>query len=187
MTRKLDITSPRRRPAVTLPDAQALTRPDVKAVVRRLNVRAVPPLHVHFCYWLRRASNQVSQALSRKLEDKGITLAEWLVLRELYEGDLRPVTLADKLGLTRGAISKLARRLERNLLITQQPASHNRRAQILAITDGGRIMVRVLASALDETDREFFDDLDPATRALILSTLREIAHRRGSRAAPMVD
>ncbi|HEX5208383.1 MAG TPA: MarR family winged helix-turn-helix transcriptional regulator [Steroidobacteraceae bacterium] len=157
---------------------QGLTRPDAQAVSR---------LDVHFCYWLRRAANQVSHALGHKLEDKGITLAEWVVLRELYDGDLRPVILADKLGLTRGAISKLARRLERNLMITQHPSSHSRQAQILAITDGGRIMVRVLASALDETDEEFFGDLNPATRALILSTLREVSHRRGSRAAPMVD
>jgi DNA-binding MarR family transcriptional regulator len=160
MIRRFNPTSPRRRPAVSR-------------------------LDLHVCYWLRRASNQVSHALSRKLENKGITLAEWIALRELYDGDLRPATLAERLGLTRGAISKLARRLGRNLMITQHASAHDGRAQMLAITDGGRVMVRVLASALDETDEEFFGDLDPATRALILSTLREISHRRGSRAAPM--
>jgi DNA-binding MarR family transcriptional regulator len=144
----------------------------------------VSRLDVHACYWLRRASNQVSQALSRKLEDKGVTLAEWVVLRELYDGDLRPSTLAERLGLTRGAVSKLARRLACSLTITQYAITSDGRAQMLAITDGGRALVRVLAGALDETDEEFLGHLDPGTRTLIASTLREIACRRGSPAVP---
>ena len=152
MIRRLNPTSPRRRPAVSR-------------------------LDMHVFYWLRRGANQVSQALSRKLGDKGVTLAEWVALRELYDGDLRPSTLAERLGLTRGAISKLARRLVCNLMITQHASTADGRAQMLAITDGGRAVVRVLAGVLDETDEEFFGDLDPNTRALIVSTMREIVRQ----------
>lgn len=159
---------------------------------RRLNIASPPHrrpapsrLDAHACYWLRRVSNQVSQTLSRKLEDKGVTLAEWLVLRELYDGDLRPSTLAERLGLTRGAISKLARRLVRSLTITQHASTADGRAQMLAITDVGRALVRVLAAALDETDEEYFGDLEPDTRALIVSTMREIVRRRGLPAMPV--
>lgn len=146
---------------------------------------AVTPLHAHAGYWLRCASNQLSHALSRKVEDKGVTLAEWVVLRELYDGDRRPSALAEKLGLTRSAISKLAERLVAKLLITQQADGQNGRAQMLALTDTGRAAVPVLAMIADQTDEEFFGDLDPGTRALIVSTLRGIAHRRGLGAAPV--
>lgn len=146
---------------------------------------AVGRLDTYIGYWLRRVANEISQALSRKLEDKGVTLAEWIVLRELYDGDLRPSALADRLGLTRGATSKLARRLVAKLMIAQEASSEDGRAQMLALTDNGRALVRVLAAHLDQADQEFFGDLDPGTRALILYTMRDIARRRGLRAAPV--
>lgn len=161
MNRRLDPTSPRQRPAVSRLDA-------------------------HLGYWLRYVSSQFSHALNRELEDKGVSLAEWIALRELYENDLRPSALAERLGLTRGATSKLARKLERNLMVTQQAGTGDGRAQMISLTDGGRAVVRVLAVILEETDRQFFGHLDPDTRALIVSILREIAHRRGSgRAEPV--
>jgi DNA-binding MarR family transcriptional regulator len=148
---------------------------------------AVSRLEAHVGYWLRGVSNQLSQALSRGLEDKGVTLAEWIVLRELYEGDLRPSTLAERLGLTRGAISKLARRLVGKLMITQQAGTGDGRAQMLALTGTGRAIVVVLAGHLDAIDEEFFGDLDPGTRALLLSALREIVRRRGLKNALPAD
>lgn len=53
----------------------------------------------------------MSHAFSRKVQARGVTVAEWVVLRELYDGDSMPSALAERLGLTRGAISKLADRL----------------------------------------------------------------------------
>ena len=148
-------------------------------------LRHPTPLHAHTGYWLRCASNQLSHALSRGLQDKGVTLAEWVVLRELYDGDRRPCALAEKLGLTRSAISKLAERLVAKLLISQQTSGRNGRAQMLALTDTGRATVPVLAMIANRTDEEFFGDLDQDTRALIVFTLRGIVHRRGLRAVPM--
>lgn len=160
MNRRPHPTSPRRRPA------------------------RVSRLDTNIGYWLRSASNEISQALSRRFEDKGVTLTEWIALRELYDGDLRPTTLAERLRLTRGATSKLARRLVGKLLITQEAITEDARAQVLSLTDTGRAFVSVLAVHLDQTDEEFFGDLDSGTRALILSTMRAIVCRRGLPAAP---
>jgi DNA-binding MarR family transcriptional regulator len=138
-------------------------------------------------YWLRQVSSQFSHALNRELLDKGVSLAEWMVLRELYEGDLRPSALAERLGLTRGAVSKLARKLACSLMITQQSGAENERAQMLSLTDEGRAVVTVFAVILDKTDEKFFGHLDPDTRALIVAVMRDIIRRRGSNAAPAVD
>ena len=160
-------------------------------MIRRLNPaspRMRPPLsrlETHITYWLRRVSNQVSLTLSRRLEHKGVTLAEWLALRELYDGDLRPSALAERLGLTRGAVSKLAERMVRNLTITQEVSPPDGRAQMLAITDQGRAIVRVLAVILEQIDQEFFGHLDRDTRALMVSIMRDVIHRHGSRAVPV--
>lgn len=53
---------------------------------------------------------------------------------------------------------------------------------MLAITGLGRTTVQVLTVIVDETDKEFFGYLDPRTRELLVSTMREIVRRRGLRA-----
>lgn len=108
-------------------------------------------------------------------------------MRELYDGDLRPTTLAEKLGLTRGAVSKLAQRLEAKLMVTQQaiPGPGDGRAQMLGLTDTGRSVVPVLAQSADVTDDEFFGHIDPHMRVLIVSILRDIVRRKTGGRRPL--
>ena len=47
----------------------------------------VSGLEAHLGYWLRYVSNHVSHAFSMKLEALGVTVAEWVVLRELHDED----------------------------------------------------------------------------------------------------
>ena len=145
---------------------------------------AISRLDAHLCYWVRCVSNQISHSLSRELEDKGITLAEWIVLRELYDGARRPSAVAAKLGLTRGAISKLASRLSNALMITQERTREDGRGRMLALSGLGRSMVEVLAVVLDDDEEQFFGHLEPNTRALIMNVMRDIVRRRGLRTLP---
>ena len=65
----------------------------------------VSDLETHLGYWLRYVSNHVSQAFARKVEARGVTVAEWVVLRELYDADdALPARIAERIGMTRGAI-----------------------------------------------------------------------------------
>jgi DNA-binding MarR family transcriptional regulator len=73
---------------------------------------AVSELESHLGYWLRYVSNQVSQSFSRKVAAAGVSVAEWVILRELYDGEaLAPSVIAAKTGMTRGGISKIADKL----------------------------------------------------------------------------
>lgn len=151
--------------------------------------RQPPPvsrLDTHVGYWLRRAANEVSQDFSRELmqEELGITPPEWALMRELYDGPERPNVLADRLGLTRGAITKLARRLINAQMIDDNADVHDGRGRTLSLTDIGRAVVPVAAAAAAEADRKFFGHLTPETRSLLLSLLRETVRRRGLGAAP---
>ena len=98
----------------------------------------VSPLESHLGYWLRYVSNHVSHAFALKLAARRVTVAEWVVLRELYEGASAPSALADKLGMTRGAISKLADRLIAKDMIVRRANGADRRFQSLALTRQGR-------------------------------------------------
>ena len=81
-------------------------------------VRAVSDLKEHVGFWLRFVSNHVSHAFARKLLDSGVTVAEWVVLREMYgEEEMSSSDLAERIGMTRGAISKLVDRLVGKALV----------------------------------------------------------------------
>src|SRR5271156_5192766 len=97
--------------------------------------RPAADLTSHLGYWLRYVSNHVSHAFARKLESRNVTVAEWVVMRELYGEDaLAPSLLADKLRLTRGAISKLGERLIAKGLVIRTSHLSDGRAHTLALT-----------------------------------------------------
>jgi DNA-binding MarR family transcriptional regulator len=115
-----------------------------------------------------------------------VTVAEWVILRELFEQEVSvPSSLADQLGMTRGAISKLAERLVEKELVTQTANEKDRRYQALALTFKGRALVPKLSRLADQNDAEFFGHLDPADRATIEESMKEIVRRHGMKSAPV--
>jgi DNA-binding MarR family transcriptional regulator len=145
----------------------------------------ISPLQSHLGYWLRYVSNHVSHAFALKVAARGVTVAEWVVLRELYDGESAPSALADRLGMTRGAISKLADRLIAKGLIARRLSPGDRRFQTLALTRKGRELTPKLAALADQNDEEFFAPLDHVTREAIETAMKEIVRRLGFRAAPV--
>nr|WP_211114533.1 MarR family transcriptional regulator [Azospirillum rugosum] len=135
---------------------------------------------------MRFVSNQVSHAFATKLAARGVTVAEWVVLRDLFERDaMAPSALAERLGMTRGAISKLADRLAAKRLITQAPDPDDRRYQTLALTPAGRALVPELSALADRNDAEFFGHLAPSERAVIEEAMKGIVRRLGLRSIPI--
>lgn len=146
----------------------------------------VSGLTSHLGYWLRFVSNHVSHAFARKLEAEGVTVAEWAMLRELYGADaLGPSRLAEKMGLTRGAISKLADRLVAKQLVKREERDDDARAHLLALSAAGRNLVPRLAGLADINDAEFFDHLTAEERSVIEGILKGIVQRRGLKAIPL--
>jgi DNA-binding MarR family transcriptional regulator len=155
--------------------------------MRKPKQARVSGLEDHLGYWLRYVSNQVSHAFSRKVEARGVTVAEWVIMRVLYEeNSLAPSMLAERMGMTRGAISKLADRLAEKALLTRAAGNKgDRRYQELALTPAGRALVPELSDLADRNDAEFFGHLSPAERAAIERVMREVTRRLGLRAAPV--
>lgn len=136
-------------------------------------------LHDHLGYWLRTVSNAVSHAFARSLEGVGVTVAEWVFLRALYDVDgIAPSLLAERMGMTRGAISKLAERLLAKDFVTRAANPDDGRAHMLALTRAGRALVPRLAEIADANDNAFFGALAPAERSHLDALLRKIAMAR---------
>lgn len=143
-------------------------------------------LEDHLGFWLRAVSNQVSHAFRRKVEGRGVTVAEWVMLRVLHdESTLAPSVLADRMGMTRGAISKLADRLVAKALVTRSAGKGDRRTQELAITEAGRALVPQLSKLADSNDAEFFAHLSPSDRSVLLRIMQDIVKRLDLHAPPV--
>jgi DNA-binding MarR family transcriptional regulator len=146
----------------------------------------VSDLADHLGYWLRLVSNQVSHAFAAKIEARGVTVAEWVVLRKLYDEDeTAPGSIASALGMTRGAISKLADRLVDKKLISRKSFADDLRQQRLSLTAKGRALVPVLAAEADRNDRDFFGRLKEPDRMLLLGMLQELAKSLDSNTSPV--
>lgn len=139
----------------------------------------------HLGYWLRQVSNHVSQSFAHKVEDHGVTVAEWVLLRTLFRQEgVPPSQLADALGMTRGAISKLSDRLLVKALITRHAHAEDGRTHTLALTRRGRELVPVLAALADANDEDFFADLSARERATLMALMQRIVAAKDLRDTP---
>jgi DNA-binding MarR family transcriptional regulator len=147
---------------------------------------AVSDLGDHTGFWLRFVSNHVSYAFARKLQASGVTVAEWVVLREMFGlSGVAPSLLAETTGLTRGAVSKLVDRLLHKKLLTREERSDDRRFQSIALTEAGKKMVPKLAALADENDAEFFSALSTKERQALVATLKKLVKANGLTTVPM--
>jgi DNA-binding MarR family transcriptional regulator len=140
----------------------------------------------HLGYWLRQVSNHVSQSFARRLDGKGVTTAEWVLMRVLYESDgLAPTCVAEQMGMTRGAISKLADRLIEKDMLARADNPDDKRGHTLSLTAKGRGLLPELGRLADENDEAFFRGLTPAERSRLEGTLRKIVEQQGFKAPPV--
>ena len=147
---------------------------------------AVSALESHVGYWLRVVSNHVSHAFRVKVERLGVTVAEWVVMRALFdEGGMKPSVLAEKIGLTRGAVSKLVDRLATKKLIVVRADPRDGRAQVVALSASGRRLVPELAALADENDAEAFGHIAAEDRASLVRALRAVVDRLGLTEPPI--
>lgn len=149
-------------------------------------ISPVSDLTAHTGFWLRMVSNHVSHAFSVRLADKGVTVAEWSLMRVLYGKDpIPPSRLADEMGMTRGAITRLADRLIGKSLILREADVNDGRAQTLTLTDRGTGLVPELAMLADCNDAEFFDCLTGDERAVLVRLLKRLAESGDMNATPI--
>ncbi|MBN9518792.1 winged helix-turn-helix transcriptional regulator [bacterium] len=144
------------------------------------------PLDAHVGFWLRFVSNHVSHAFRQKVEAHGVTVAEWVVLRQsLAAGAVAPSALAEALGMTRGAVSKLVDRLLAKKLVTRTVGAGDKRFQTVALTPAGRKLVPTLAALADANDAEFFGHLGVGQRAALVEVMKDVVRRHGLKDVPV--
>jgi DNA-binding MarR family transcriptional regulator len=121
-----------------------------------------PPSRIedHAGYWLRKLSNHVSSAFAGRVEAHGVSVANWVVLRILFDHDsLSLNALVSLVGVDQGALSRMVERLMARGLVIRKESPKNRREVAISLTTEGRKLVPKLAREADENDRAFFEQL----------------------------
>jgi DNA-binding MarR family transcriptional regulator len=145
----------------------------------------VSDLKRHVGFWLRFVSNHVSHGFARRLLKSGVTVAEWVVMREMFDDEeTSPGVLAERMGMTRGGVSKLVDRLVTKRLVTRRDRSDDRRFQSIALTAAGRRLIPQLAALADENDEEFFHPLSSAERAALMAAMKKLVEAHGLQTVP---
>jgi DNA-binding MarR family transcriptional regulator len=145
----------------------------------------VSPLESHLGYQLRIVSNAVSQTFARTMEGEGVTVAEWVLMRVLYDFEsLAPTPLAEQMGMTKGAITKLASRLVEKRLVKREANPDDKRAQTLSLTSRGRSLIPRLGKIADENDAAFFGLLTASDRGNLNRILERIVKLHGLKDVP---
>ena len=139
----------------------------------------------HLGYWLRLVSNHVSHAFARQLQAFDITVAEWALMRVLFGIDESPSQLAERMGMTKGAITKLADRLIAKSLVIRISSRDDRRSQTLRLSKKGERLVPRLAGLADQNEAECFSHLSETDRALLERVLRKSVKRFGLNSIPI--
>lgn len=128
----------------------------------------------HLGYWLRCLSNFVSSSFEKKLSNYDISVAQWVILRILFENSGITLNLAAQLvGVDKSSLSRLVERLVQRGLINRTEGN-DRRSIELSLTVTGKELVPKLAILADENDDFFFKTLTNRQKKdllLIIQTL----------------
>ncbi len=88
------------------------------------------------------------------LRDLGLHPGQELLLMRLFDRDGQTQSeLLDAVGLDHSTVSKSLRRMQEAGLLTREPAEHDRRVQLVRLTDRGRAMrepIEAMWSALED-------------------------------------
>ncbi len=116
-------------------------------------------------------TSRLGEAIARR---HGISLADLQALGELdMRGGLTPGQLAARLGLTSGAVTALADRLERHGLVERVPHPTDRRSTLLCPTDAAKDFGAASYGPLGADMGRMLATFDDAGREAIARFLRE--------------
>ncbi|MBL8219590.1 MAG: MarR family transcriptional regulator [Bryobacterales bacterium] len=143
-------------------------------------------LDMHLGYWLRRVSNRVSGNFARALQARQTSVAEWVMLCRLRERPgITPKELAEALGMTPGAVSKVIDKLEAKQWIRSARNREDQRVRMLTLTRQGTVALPRLAEIAGGNDQQFFDCLNAGEKATLRRLLEKLAEHHEIRDVPI--
>lgn len=133
-------------------------------------------------YLIRRLAAMMDRegdALCRR--ELGVSLAQFLVLSvvDAYPGHLSQQAIADRLGLTKGTVSRQIDNAVAAGLMTVQVAAHTRRENAVALTSSGSAVVRNGDVLMQDSRSALLGAVTPAELRAVIGALRALLRAVG--------
>jgi DNA-binding MarR family transcriptional regulator len=139
----------------------------------------VSKLGDHIGFWLRCLSNFVSYSFAEKLSKQDVSVAQWVVLRTLYDHDsITLKQLAEFVGLDKSSVSRMIERLVLREWVNRSEGN-DRRSLGLSLTPAARKLVPELAKLADQNDESFFSSLPARQSHEFLATIKQLLDANG--------
>jgi DNA-binding MarR family transcriptional regulator len=133
-------------------------------------------LHDRLGYRVSRLARIMQSRLEGLLAGDGLSRMMWLVLTGIGEDGVRtPSEMADYIGITRPAASRLLARMEGLGHVARGAAEGDGRAVALELTPKGRAALMRLRPQVDAMTARFEAKLDPAAMAALMDGLARLA------------
>ncbi|AIL65438.1 HTH-type transcriptional regulator [Rickettsiales bacterium Ac37b] len=136
-------------------------------------------LEGHLGYWLRCLSNFVSESFAKKLSMHNISVAQWVLLRILYDNSgITLNNISQLIGIDKSSASRMVERLVQRKLI-HRTAGEDRRSIGLTLTNTAEKLIPQLAKLADDNDKVFFKNLTSKQRKDFLLIIKQLLKDNG--------
>lgn len=140
---------------------------------------------------LRQISNAISAGSRKLAKASSISVSQLIALQEINRaGTLSPSQLAERMSLSRGTITTLARKMETVGLISRAPDSIDKRRHYFSLTPEGKTALADAPELLHEKFTTSFSTLQAWEQAQIIAALERVASLIDAdeiEAAPILD
>lgn len=123
-------------------------------------------------YLLNRCAAQMAERFARQLAPHDISLAQWGALLAINDkGEASPSDVADRVGIDRGATTRLLARMEMKGLVTRRSNEADGRSVVLALSPEIAAKMPDLLARSKQVNREALAALPASEAKALLTTL----------------
>jgi DNA-binding MarR family transcriptional regulator len=134
---------------------------------------------LEFSLLVARTNAELARRLDRRLGAfHGISFVDFTVLNELAtdpNGRLRRVDLAEKLGLTQSAVTRILLPLEKIGLVSRHPDPNDARVGYAALTKTGKVLLEEATETAEETCGDMLSGISDEEWEAAKAVFRKIA------------
>lgn len=132
-------------------------------------------LHKRLGYRVSRLSKIMQSRLERLIAKQGLTRLMWCVLTGVGEEAVTtPSDLADYIGITRPATSRLLREMEAKGMVSRNGSDADGRGRTVALTALGRQLQEAARPSVEDVNAHFTAKLKPDELAALLACIERL-------------
>jgi MarR family 2-MHQ and catechol resistance regulon transcriptional repressor len=130
---------------------------------------------IHLWLILMKAYRALSQVDTRSISNSGLGLSDFAVLEILlHKGPLPVNAIGRQIMLTSGSITTAIDRLEQKQLVQRQACPNDRRVTFVALTAGGRTLIRRVFKVHANRMETVFQPLTASERTALATLLKKL-------------